>query len=135
MRLLGRPLVIDRQIEYAREMGVPWGISESAYNVQDGNGNYQYRAFGVPGLGLKRGLADDLVVAPYATMLAAQLRPREALANLEKLTEVGALGPMGFYEAIDFTKERLPPNVPGGGLVLKTYMAHGAGKPAKQRPS
>ena len=100
--------MIDRQIEYGKEMGVPWGISESAYNVQDAAGNYQYRAFGVPGLGLKRGLADDLVVAPYATMLAAQLRPREALANLEHLTAEGALGPMGFYEAIDYTPERLP---------------------------
>ena len=116
--------VIDRQIEYAKEMGVPWGISESAYNVQDSWANYQYRAFGVPGLGLKRGLGDDLVIAPYATMLAAQLRPREAIANLEHLTAEGALGPMGFYEAIDYTPERVPPGSATGGVVVKTYMAH-----------
>jgi cyclic beta-1,2-glucan synthetase len=115
--------VVDRQIEYGREMSVPWGISESAYNFQDPWANYQYRAFGVPGLGLKQGLADDLVIAPYATMLAAQVRPRDAIANLEQLTTEGAQGPMGFYEAIDYTPERLPEGTTDG-VVVKTYMAH-----------
>ena len=82
---------------------MPWGISESAYNAQDLEGNYQYRAFGVPGLGLKRGLADDLVVAPYATLLAAPLAPREVLANLERLRRQGLSGRYGYYEAIDYT--------------------------------
>ena len=77
--------VISRHIEYAKAAGIPWGISESAYNVQDAGANYQYRAFGVPGIGLKRGLADDLVVAPYACLLAAPLRPKEVIANLEHL--------------------------------------------------
>ena len=81
--------VITRHIEYANGLGVPWGISESAYNVQDAAGNYQYRAFGVPGIGLKRGLADDLVVAPYACLLAAPLRPKEVLENLEHLAVGG----------------------------------------------
>ena len=76
--------IVNRQMKYGSSRGVPWGISESAYNVQDLEGNYQYRAFGVPGLGLKRGLADDLVVAPYATILAALVSPADAVANLEE---------------------------------------------------
>ena len=114
--------VIGRQIEYARAAGTPWGISESAYNVQDAGSNYQYRAFGVPGIGLKRGLADDLVIAPYASVLAAPLRPKEVVANLEHLASEGALGPMGYYEAIDYTKERLEAGQ--RRAVVRTYMAH-----------
>ena len=117
--------MISRQIEYAKAAGIPWGISESAYNVQDAGGNYQYRAFGVPGIGLKRGLADDLVVAPYACILAAPLRPKEVIANLEHLASEGALGPMGYYEAIDYTKERLEPGQ--RRAVVRTYMAHHQG--------
>ncbi|HEV3214187.1 MAG TPA: glucoamylase family protein [Vicinamibacterales bacterium] len=115
--------VVGRQIEYARAAGVPWGISESAYNFQDAGANYQYRAFGVPGLGLKRGLADDLVVAPYATMLAAQIRPKEAVENLKALAAEGALGPMGFFESIDYTPDRVA-DARTRGVVVKTYMAH-----------
>ena len=93
----------------ATQRGVPWGISESAYNAQDLDGNYQYRAFGVPGLGLKRGLADDLVVAPYATMLAAPLAPaRSASAISSGCARKGLAGRYGYYEAIDYTPERLP---------------------------
>ena len=114
--------VISRHIEYAGGLDVPWGISESAYAVQDGGGDYQYRAFGVPGMGLKRGLADDLVVAPYASLLAASLRPKEVLDNLEHLASEGALGPMGYYEAIDYTQERLENGQ--RRVVVKTYMAH-----------
>lgn len=114
--------VVTRHIEYASGLGVPWGISESAYNVQDSGGNYQYRAFGVPGIGLKRGLADDLVVAPYASLLAAPFRPKEVLANLEHLDAEGALGPMGYYEAIDYTGERLEAGQ--RRAIIKTYMAH-----------
>ena len=117
--------VISRHIEYAKAAAVPWGISESAYNVQDANGNYQYRAFGVPGIGLKRGLADDLVVAPYACLLAAPIRPQEVIANLEHLASEGALGPMGYYEAIDYTKERLEPGQ--RRAIVRTYMAHHQG--------
>ena len=84
--------VVRRQMRYAAGRGVPWGISESAYNVQDAEGNYQYKAFGVPGLGLKRGLADDVVVAPYATLLAAPIAPREVVANLERLRRPGPVG-------------------------------------------
>ena len=118
--------VVHRQIEYGAQRGVPWGISESAYNVTDLEGNYQYRAFGVPGLGLKRGLAEDLVVAPYATMLAAPIVPADVVRNLERLGTEGLAGPYGFYEAIDYTPERLPPDAPGG-VVLLTFMAHHQG--------
>ncbi len=118
--------VLRRQIDYAAGRGVPWGISESAYNVQDLEGNYQYKAFGVPGLGLKRGLADDLVIAPYATLLAAPLAPKEALTNLERLRQEGLYGRLGYYEAIDYTSERVPADAKGG-VVLVTYMAHHQG--------
>ena len=84
--------VVIRQIQYGRQRGVPWGISESAYNVRDRHDTYQYRAFGVPGLGFKRGLADDLVIAPYATALALPVAPRAALQNLTRLTAAGADG-------------------------------------------
>ena len=105
--------VVERQIQYAQQRGVPWGISESAYNAQDLERNYQYRAFGVPGLGLKRGLADDLVVAPYASLLAATLVPLEVLRNLERLAAEGLSGRYGFYEAIDYTSERNPEGIAG----------------------
>ena len=118
--------VIERQVQYATTRRVPWGISESAYNAQDLERNYQYRAFGVPGLGLKRGLGDDLVVAPYASMLAAPLAAVQVLHNLERLEKLGALGRYGFYEAIDFTPVRVPEGS-GRGVVLPTFMAHHLG--------
>jgi len=94
---------VRRQIEYGRQRGVPWGISESGYSLLDGRLAYQYRAFGVPGLGLRRGLADDLVVAPYASALALMVAPEEACANLQRLASEGFEGELGFYEAIDYT--------------------------------
>ncbi len=117
--------VVARQIEYGHQRGVPWGISESCYNTTDAGGVYQYAAFGVPGLGFKRGLADDLVVAPYASALALMIQPREACRNLETLAEAGCLGGYGFYEAIDFT----PIRVPRGrhSVTLRSYMAHHQG--------
>ena len=97
---------VSRQIEYGQQRGVPWGVSESGYNTVDAHLNYQYRAFGVPGLGLKRGLADDLVIAPYASALALMVRPDAACANLKRLAEEGVLGRFGFFEAVDYTKSR-----------------------------
>ena len=99
---------VDRQIEYGKKRGVPWGISESGYNAIDVHLNYQYRAFGVPGLGLKRGLAEDLVIAPYASALALMVAPEEACLNLQRLAAEGFEGRYGFYEAIDYTPSRLP---------------------------
>jgi cyclic beta-1,2-glucan glucanotransferase len=116
---------VRRQIEYGEERGVPWGISESAYNARDLYLNYQYAPFGVPGLGLKRGLSEDLVVAPYATALAALVAPRRALANLRRLEREGALARYGFYEAIDYTPERLPKGQ--RSAVIRAFMAHHQG--------
>ena len=116
---------VARQIAYGRERGVPWGVSESGYNKVDTQLDYQYRAFGVPGLGFKRGLADDLVIAPYATALAAMVAPAAACANMKALVRASALGPYGFREAIDYTASRLPAGV--DHVVLQSYMAHHQG--------
>jgi cyclic beta-1,2-glucan synthetase len=96
-------LVVRRQMSYGAEHGVPWGVSESAYNVRDLDLTFQYSNFGVPGLGLERGLSENLVVAPYASALAAMVAPAAAARNLSRLVEVGARGPYGFYEALDYT--------------------------------
>src|SRR6202041_370578 len=101
--------VVDEQVLYGVRNSMPWGVSESAFNMMDLAMTYQYRAFGIPGLGLKAGLADDRVVAPYATALAALVRPRLATANFRELARKKMIGDYGFYDAIDFTPGRLPP--------------------------
>ena len=116
---------VSRQIEYGRQREVPWGISESCYNATDVNQVYQYRAFGVPGLGFKRGLGDDLVIAPYASALALTVMPREACRNLQTLANQGFLGAYGFYEAIDYTPTRVPRGKPYA--IVRTFMAHHQG--------
>jgi cyclic beta-1,2-glucan synthetase len=118
-------LAVQRQISYGQARDVPWGISESAYNVRDLDLTYQYSSFGVPGLGLERGLADDLVIAPYATALAAMVDPPAAARNLVELARAGARGPYGFYEALDYTRERLPEGA--HVAVIRAYMAHHQG--------
>lgn len=116
---------VKKQIEYGKERGVPWGVSESGYNNVDVNLNYQYRAFGVPGLGLKRGLAEDLVIAPYASALALMVEPEEACINLQRLAEDQMLGKYGFYEAVDYTKSRLPRGQ--SSVQINSFMAHHKG--------
>jgi cyclic beta-1,2-glucan synthetase len=118
-------LVVRRQIAYGEERGVPWGVSESAFNVRDVEMTYQYSNFGVPGLGLRRGLGEDVVVAPYATALAAMIAPTAAVRNFERLTAAGAAGVFGFYEALDYTAPRLPESA--RVAVVRTYMAHHQG--------
>jgi cyclic beta-1,2-glucan synthetase len=118
-------LVVRRQIAYGKARDVPWGISESAYSVRDLDLTYQYSSFGVPGLGLKRGLGDDLVIAPYATMLAAMIEPVAAVRNLERLELFGAATTFGFYDAIDFTSDRLPEGKPF--VLVRNVMVHHAG--------
>ncbi len=113
------------QRAYGAEHGVPWGVSESAYNVMDLEMTYQYRAFGVPGLGLKAGLAEDLVVAPYATALAALVDPVAAVKNLKALAREGLEGDFGFFEAIDYSATRVPPGK--RGVIVRSYMAHHLG--------
>jgi cyclic beta-1,2-glucan synthetase len=117
--------VVSRQIEYGTERGVPWGVSESAYYARDIDFTYQYSSFGVPGLGLKRGLSQDLVIAPYATALAAMVDPTAAVENFAGLVRAGGLGAYGFYEALDYTSSRLPE---GKGVeVVRAFMAHHQG--------
>ncbi|MCY7308941.1 MAG: cyclic beta 1-2 glucan synthetase, partial [Rhodoferax sp.] len=116
---------VERQIAYGAQRNVAWGISESGYNIVDAAMNYQYRAFGVPGLGLKRGLADDLVVTPYASALALMVAPERACANLQRLAANGLAGKYGFYEAIDYTVARLPRGQTG--VVIRSFMAHHQG--------
>jgi cyclic beta-1,2-glucan synthetase len=113
---------VERQIDYGRQRGVPWGMSESGYNTVDVHLNYQYRAFGVPGLGLKRGLGEDLVVAPYASALALMIAPDAACLNLQRLAAAGLSGRLGLYEAIDYTASRLRRGE--SSAVVRSFMAH-----------
>ena len=114
---------LQRQISYAERRDVPWGISESAYNVRDREFTYQYRAFGIPDLALKRGMARDLVVAPYATALAAMIDPARSLQNLRHLESIGMLGEFGFYDAMDYTRP-----APGQSYsVVQNFMSHHVG--------
>jgi cyclic beta-1,2-glucan synthetase len=116
---------VQRQIAYANQRGVPWGISESGYNAVDAGLNYQYRAFGVPGLGLKRGLTEDLVITPYASALALMVAPEAACDNLQRLAAAGFEGQFGFFEAIDYTPSRLPRGQPNA--LVRSFMAHHQG--------
>ncbi|MGH6875207.1 MAG: glucoamylase family protein, partial [Aestuariivirgaceae bacterium] len=118
-------LVIRKQISYCSELGVPWGISESAFNGRDVEFTYQYSNFGVPGLGLKRGLADDIVIAPYATGLAAMVTSKAAVENFAALRKEGALGRYGFYEALDYTPRRVPEGQ--RVAIVRAFMAHHQG--------
>jgi cellobiose phosphorylase len=116
---------VARQIAYGNQSALPWGVSESGYNTVDAGLNYQYHSFGVPGLGLRRGLALDSVVAPYASALALMVAPEAACANLQRLAAGGLEGPYGLYEAIDFTPSRLPRGQPAA--VVRSFMAHHQG--------
>jgi cyclic beta-1,2-glucan synthetase len=118
-------LVVQRQIRYGVKLGIPWGISESAYNARDLELTYQYSNFGVPGLGLKRGLSENTVVAPYATGLAAMIDPERAARNFERLGAIGARGRYGFYEALDYTRSRIPDGAEVA--IVRAYMAHHQG--------
>ena len=116
---------VDLQIDYARRKGVPWGISESGFYTFDASLNYQYRAFGVPGLGFKRNLTEDLVITPYASLLALPYQPQAVADNLARFAQAGVLGVYGLYEAIDFTPARLP--LGQESALVQEYMAHHQG--------
>ncbi len=117
--------VVARQIEYGRKRGVPWGISESGYNNTDAAMNYQYRAFGIPGLGFKRGLAEDLVIAPYAVAMGLMINPNQASSNLKEMDSLGYSGDFGFYEAVDYTPSRVTPGKKYS--IIQSFMAHHQG--------
>lgn len=114
--------VVDWQIQYGKKTNKPWGISESGYNRVNANSNYQYRAFGAPRLGLKRGLEEDIVIAPYASILALMVSPEEACGNLEFLYKKGLEGRYGFYEAIDYTPSRLQRGQ--SSAIVYSFMSH-----------
>lgn len=117
--------VVARQISYGRERGVPWGVSESALYARDRELTYQYSAFGLPGLGLKRGLAEELVISPYSTALGAMIDPVSAAHNFARLMGLGACNRYGFYDALDYTADRLPAEVPFA--LVRNHMAHHQG--------
>jgi cellobiose phosphorylase len=117
--------VVQRNIEYGRQRGIPWGISESGYNATDAQLNYQYKAFGVPGLGFRRRLAEDTVIAPYASAMALLINPPAACANLRRLAGMGMLHRYGFYEALDYTPSRL--REAGEPAMVQSYMVHHQG--------
>jgi cyclic beta-1,2-glucan synthetase len=116
---------VEQQRRHATQHGVPWGISESGYYRFDANQNYQYRGFGVPGLGRKRGLDEDLVITPYASLVALPIDPRSVERNLKRLKSDGMMGHFGLYEAIDFTTRRLP--MGRDRAIVRSYMAHHQG--------
>ncbi|MBX7137773.1 MAG: hypothetical protein K1X83_07285 [Oligoflexia bacterium] len=117
--------VVRAQELYGRKRSVPWGVSESGYSGVDFEKTYQYRAFGVPGLGLKRGLSEDLVVSPYSSFLALPLAPHSVLKNVEVLERSGGRGEFGFYEALDYTTERLSSEEECH--VVRSFLAHHQG--------
>ena len=118
-------VAVERQIAYGDQRGVAWGVSECGYNSVDASLSYQYRAFGVPGLGSKRGLAEDLVIAPYASALALMVAPEESCANLQRLAAEGLAGRFGLYEAIDYTPARVPRGQ--DSAIVRSFMAHHQG--------
>ena len=113
------------QISYAQKNHIPWGISELGYLAFDPNMNYQYRAFGVPDLGINRDIPEDLVVTPYASLLGLSLQPQQVMANVTRLENLHMLGRFGLYEAIDYTKTHLPPGEQHA--IVQSYMAHHQG--------
>ncbi|MFA7523148.1 MAG: glucoamylase family protein [Halothiobacillaceae bacterium] len=113
------------QRRYGEKLGLPWGVSESGFAARNDSRHYQYQAFGVPGLGLRHGLSDDYVVAPYASALALSVAPTAAVANLRRLDKLGLRGRYGFFEAADFTPDRLPTK--GSFSLVRAYMAHHQG--------
>jgi cellobiose phosphorylase len=116
---------VQKQIEYGQERNIPWGISESCYNILDANFIYQYKAFGVPNLAFKKGLAQEQVVAPYATVMSLMTHPKEAWQNIVNMKQLGFEGVYGFYEAVDYTPSRLPKDK--NSVIIKTFMVHHQG--------
>lgn len=111
-------MLVKSQIMYSSKLNIPWGISEAAFSLKDFYGNYQYKTFGIPWLGLKRNLGNDAVVSPYSTALALTVYYDEAFSNLKRLDKEGAIGKYGFYDSIDYKPQK---------ELIKTFMAHHQG--------
>ena len=118
-------VAVQCQEAWAAEREIPWGVSEAAYNVQDSAGNYQYRAFGIPALAINPSSGDDFVVSPYAAFLALTVDPRQAVRNLQRMAELGWMGELGFYDAVDFAPARLGPEEQS--KVVRCWMSHHQG--------
>jgi hypothetical protein len=118
-------VAVEQQIQYAAEKNIPWGTSESSYYTFDSVQVYQYRAFGIPNLGFKRGLSEDLVVAPYASMLALSFMPQAVMQNLAWLEKLKMWGLYGLYESVDFTPDRLKTGE--NHAVIRSFMVHHQG--------
>ncbi len=118
-------LIVWRQEKYGEGLGVPWGMSESEYNVRDIEQTYQYSSFGIPDLAYKRGLGDSTVVTPYASGLAAMIDPTAAARNFKRMAGIGASGTYGWYEALDYTRARVPEGAKVA--IIRAYMAHHQG--------
>ena len=117
---------IRMQRKYSKMRGLKvWGVSESGFNAFDNQLNYQYKAFGVPDLGVSRSILDDIVLAPYAGVMALQVDYKAAMANLRRMNDMGFCGTYGFYEAVDYTPNRVLQN--NKHEVVKSYMAHHLG--------
>src|SRR4029450_8342120 len=120
-------MAVRAQTDYAAALDVPWGMSEAAYSAVDRHGTYQYKAFGVPGLGVKRGLADDTVVAPYASALAAMLVPSESAPTPRRLAALGLESEYGFFDSVDYTDrgQETDRDLDGRApVIVHTFMAH-----------
>jgi cellobiose phosphorylase len=118
-------VAVKAQQRYSQHLGIPWGISESAYSRVDQHGTYQYKAFGVPSLALKRQLDQDCVIAPYATLLSTMVEPEKSVANLRLMERLGFRGEYGFFEAVDYSKDRLGAEVPYH--IVRAYFSHHQG--------
>ncbi len=114
--------LVMSQKKYSDKLGIPWGMSEAAFNIKDLNGNYQYKAFGIPWLGLKRGLADETVISSYGSILWIPENPKEVIQNINRLEEIGMMGKYGLYESVDYTISRL--KYKQKYAIVKTFMAH-----------
>ncbi len=117
--------IVKAQIAFGQSRAVPWGVSESTYNARDIDLTYQYSSFGIPRIGFKHGLGDNTVIAPYATALAATIAPTAAVKNFAALAALGAQGRYGFYDAVDFTRSRLPEG--DRYAIIKAFMVHHQG--------
>ena len=118
-------LAVEAQIAWGRDHNQPWGISESAFARRDASQTYQYRSFGVPGLGFKRGLEEDHVITPYASALAVSIKPRAVVANIRALEMMGMRGTYGLFESLDLNPERAAHGQ--SVAIVRSYMAHHQG--------
>jgi cyclic beta-1,2-glucan synthetase len=117
---------VKGQILFGERMGIPWGLSESAYSALDARQTYQYRAFGIREAAQNPDADNRVVISPYSTVMALLFDPRASVANLRRLEKsCGMKGPMGFYEALDHSRDSTAEGT--NGITIYAYMAHHQG--------